>query len=102
MTSGAGPTPHCHVVNGGKLPAESGGATALCSAIEQAIAARSLGTSFSAEVRVLSSSRLAATVTANGKVLPEQSFASMDRDLNAGSFERFAAALAEQVAKATR
>ncbi|HEY6661773.1 MAG TPA: hypothetical protein VIZ66_02515 [Sphingomicrobium sp.] len=102
MTSGAPETPHCRVVDPGKLPAESGGASALCSAIERAITARASGAAFSAEVRVLSSSRLAATVTANGKALPEQNFATMDRDLNRASFERFAAALAEQVAKATR
>ena len=101
MTSGAPETPHCRVVDPGKLPAESGGASALCSAIVRAIAART-SIAFSVEVRALSASRLAATVTANGKALPEQNFATMDRDLNSASFERFAAALAEQVAKATR
>ncbi len=32
--------------------------------------------------------------------MPEQNFASMDRDLTTSSFERFAQALADQVAKA--
>ena len=92
-------SPHCRVIDGGKLPATSGGADALCQAIEQAVSERAPGLAFSAEVRVLSSSRLAATLIANGKALPDQKFASMDRELTKSSFERFARAIAEQVAK---
>jgi hypothetical protein len=94
--------PRCRVVGGDKLPAASGGAAALCAAIEQAVAARAPGVTVSVEVRALSASRLAAALVVNGRALPEQNFASMDRDLDAGSFERFAAALADQVAKAQR
>ena len=89
---------HCQVTDAGKLPAESGGAAALCAAIERAAAAKAPGVAFSADVKVVSSSRLAAIVTRQGRKLPEQSFATMDRDLSASSFERFAAALADQLA----
>jgi hypothetical protein len=86
-------------VGGDKLPADSGGPGALCAAIERAVAERAPGVAFSAEVRVLSQSRLVASLTREGQKLPEQNFASMDRDLSINSFERFAEALAEQVAK---
>lgn len=98
MDTPAAKPQHCQVENGGKLPAASGGAAALCAAIERAVAARAPGAEFSVRVRVLSPSRLTASVTANGRVLPEQSFASMDRDVDSGSFERFADAIAGQVA----
>ena len=52
------------------------------------------------EVRALSASRLSASLTVNGRALPEQNFARMDRELDRPAFERFAEALAEQVAKA--
>ncbi|MEO7366139.1 MAG: hypothetical protein ABIW03_07460 [Sphingomicrobium sp.] len=92
-------SPRCSVVDGGKLPAESGGAPALCAAIERAISQKAPGAHFTAEVRVLSPSRLTAILTRDGHALAEQKFASMDRDLTGHSFERFAQALAEQVAK---
>jgi hypothetical protein len=90
---------HCRVVGGEKLPRGSGGTVALCSAIEQAVSGRAPGKAVTVEVRVLPNSMLAATLTVNGRALPEQKFASMDRDLDSHSFERFANALAEQVAK---
>jgi hypothetical protein len=98
MNSPNSQSPHCRVIDGGKLPAASGGAAALCEAIEQAVSKRAPGTAFSAEVRVLSSSRLAAALIANGRKLPDQKFASMDHELTKGSFERFARTIAEQVA----
>jgi hypothetical protein len=91
---------HCRVVDGGKLPAESGGAAALCAAIERAMSARAPGVAYRAEVRALSASRLSATLTVSGQALPEQNFARMDRDLDRTAFERFAEALADAVAKA--
>ncbi len=97
-TSGQ-PTP-CRIVDGDKLPNGSGGAAALCSAIERAAAAKAPGVAYTVEVKVLSPSRLAATLTSDGRKLPEQNFATMDRELNGVSFERFAAALADRLAKA--
>jgi hypothetical protein len=38
----------------------------------------------------------------NGRKLPEQNFAVMDRDLNPGSIRRFAESLAREVAKAAK
>ena len=99
MASPSGQSTPCRIVDGGKLPEESGGPAALCSAIERAAAARAPGVAYTVEVKVLSSSRLAATLTSAGRTLPEQNFAVMDRELNGGSFERFAAALADQLAK---
>lgn len=102
MDTPAAQSEHCQVVNAGKLPAASGGATALCGAIERAVAKRAPGAEFSVRVRVLSPSRLTASVAAKGRVLPEQSFASMDRDVDGRSFERFADAIAAQVAQSAR
>jgi hypothetical protein len=93
---------HCRVIGGEKLPAASGGAKAICAAIEQAVAARAPNVRFSAEVKVLRPSMLATTVVVNGRSLPEQKFAVMDRDLNGGSIRRFANSIATTVAKAAK
>lgn len=98
MESPSRRVPHCLVVDGDKLPAGSGGAAALCTAIQRAAAATAPGLDFTVEVKVLSSSRLAATLTSHGQRLPEQKFATMDRELTSDSFDRFAAALAAQLA----
>jgi hypothetical protein len=85
----------CRVVDGAKLPGASGGADALCSAIEQVA-----GDAFSVEVRVLSPSSLTALVTtAEGRRLPEQRLDISDRPFTRGSFERFARNLAAEVAR---
>jgi hypothetical protein len=97
------PTPpvDCRVVGGGKLPAETGGADAVCKAISLAAGKVAPGRRFSVEVKVLGRSALAATVTtADGSILPEQKMASSDRSLTRGSIERFARALAGAVAQA--
>lgn len=99
MSSPTSETPHCRVVDAGKLPPNSGGADALCSAVDRALSARAPGVAYTAEIRVLSASRLVASLTANGRGLAEQNFATMDRDLDRYSFERFANVLADLVAK---
>jgi hypothetical protein len=100
MSSPVSPSRRCSVVDAGKLPPDSGGADALCAAVDRAMSVRAPGVTYSAEIRVLSASRLVATLTREGRTMPEQNFASMDRDLTTSSFERFAQALADQVAKA--
>ena len=100
MASPSGQSTPCRIVDGDKLPDGSGGAAALCTEIERAAAAKAPGVAYTVEVKVLSSSRLAAILTADGRRLPEQNFATMDRDLNGGSFERFASALADRLAEA--
>jgi hypothetical protein len=90
----------CRVVNGDKLPAESGGADALCGEIAAATAKTAPDVGYTIEIRVLPRSRLSATVTtADGRTLPEQGMASMDKPLTAGSFRRFAASIASELAK---
>ena len=92
----------CRVLNGEKLPPESGGAAAICAAFEQAIAARAPHARYTAEVRVLSPSALAVNVEVSGRKLEEQHFGVMDRNLNPGSIKRFADGLAEMVATAAQ
>ena len=94
------PGPSCRVIDGNKLPAESGGADALCGEIAAAVAEAAPGVRYSVEIKVLPRSRLSATVTtADGRRLPELGMASMDKPLTAGSFKRFAASIAQELAK---
>jgi hypothetical protein len=94
--------PPCRVVNGEKLPPESGGAEAICAAIEQAVSARAPAVRYSAEVRVISKSALSARIVADGRTLPEQHLSVSDRYLNPLSIKHFAEALAEEVVKASK
>lgn len=92
-------TEPCRVNGAAKLPADSGGADALCAAIEQAVSAASPGARV--EVQVLSPYSLAATIrTADGRVLPEQKMAVSDRKLTKGSIERFARAIGAALVQA--
>jgi hypothetical protein len=92
----------CTVIGSDNLPAGSGGAEALCRAIEVAIASRTSEAGYHVEVKVVSPSRLSATPMVNGRVLPEQKFAVMDRELNPSAFQHFAEALAISVAAADK
>jgi hypothetical protein len=94
-----GPSGRCRIVAGEKLPARLGGGSALCAEVERAIAKVAPNARYSAEVKVISPSRLAAAVIVNGRMLPEQKFAAMDRELDPASIQRFAQALAAEVAK---
>lgn len=94
--------PKCRVIGGEKLPAESGGPAAICSAVEQAIAARAPGVAYQVDIRVLSKSGLSATVVTGGRTLPELQFSVMDRNLGQASVERFAAGVADQLTKAAK
>ena len=91
----------CRVIGGEKLPAESGGADALCQAIAAAAAENAPGVSYSVEVRVLPLSRLSASLTTgDGRRLTDQNFARMDKPLTNSAFRRFAAAIAAELARA--
>jgi hypothetical protein len=92
----------CAVIGAEKLPADVGGANALCAALENAIAAKAPGLRYSAELRVASPSALIANLVVNGRKLPEQRFGVMDRNLNPGSIERFAQSLATLAAEANK
>jgi hypothetical protein len=102
MSSSGAPLGHCRVVAGGKLLAGSGGADALCAEIERAVAAAAPRAHYSAEIRAMPRARLSATLVVDGRTLPEQNFALMDRELGPDSMRRFAAALAAEVAKAAK
>jgi len=94
-------TGSCRVIGSELLPPASGGANALCRAIYSATARQAPGLSYSVEVRVLPRSRLSALVTmGDGRKLPEQNFVRMDQPLSSGAFERFATAIAAELAKA--
>jgi hypothetical protein len=85
----------CSVVAGEKLAPGSGGANGICAEVERAMAAALPGVRYTAEVKVISPSRLTATMVVKGHKLPEQHFATMDRNLTPGAVRRFARALAE-------
>lgn len=93
---------HCRVIAGEKLPASSGGAEAICAAIEAAVAAEAPNARFTAEVKVLKPWMLATSLVVNGKVLPEQKFAVTDRELNRTSIKRFATSIAAKIAEASK
>lgn len=91
----------CSVVGGEKLPANSGGADAICKAIADAAAERAPGVAYDVQVTVTGNSRLKASITtADGQKLPDQNFVRSDRPLTKESFERFANTIAENLAKA--
>lgn len=102
MTAPAADAFRCEVVNGDKLPAASGGAAALCAAIERA-ATSSAGQPFTVEVKVGPRSMLGADVTlADGRKLSSLRMAEMDRPISAATFDRFGAAIAAHVAGVKR
>lgn len=93
----------CRLIGGEKLPRSvSGGGDAICAEIRRAITAKAPHARYRAEVRVLSKFRLDATLVVDGRALPEQNFAIMDSELNAGAVQRFAASLAQAVAEAAK
>lgn len=100
VNSSAPPPGDCRVTGAERLPAESGGADALCSAIRAAASSRAPGVRFTVDVEVRSPSMLVARLRlADGRTLPEQRHAVMDRTLTRGSLQRFADALAAELAK---
>lgn len=102
MNSSSPQLVECRVIGGDKLPADTGGADALCAAITRAAMAETPARKFKVEVRVLGRSSLAATLTTGeGKTLPEQRFSISDSDLTKGSIDRFAKAIVGEVARAT-
>ena len=101
MGHGASQAPRCTVSGAEKLLDGIGGADAICSAIQQADRRSAAGGDYAVEVRVESASRLSARIRLNdGRTLPEQKLVVSDRQLNAGSIERFAASIAETAASA--
>ena len=100
MTAPSSDKARCVVIGGEKLPAETGGADALCDVIRSAVAKEAPNARVTIEVRVLTTASLATKLNVEGKALPEQKFAVMDRQLNRASIERFARSIATKVANA--
>ena len=91
-------SPQCVVSGADRLPAGLSGDD-ICSAIRAAARETAPRADYSVDVRVVSATSLAASIRlGDGKILPEQKMAVSDRQLNAGSIERFAAAIARAVA----
>ena len=90
----------CQVVGGEKLLPQTGGIAGICAAVEKAVAARAPNIAYSAKITIVSASRMTASLVVNGKELPEQRFAVMDRKLNASAIQHFAQGLAGEIAKA--
>lgn len=97
--TGAGQSASCQVIDGRKLPADSGGEKALCDAVSAAIQTHAPGQGYSVEIRVLGPSRLAASVVKDGKVVAEPKMASSDKDLSGRSFRRFADAIVAELSR---
>ena len=94
-------TNKCQVVGGDKLPAATGGPKLICEAIDSAARDLAPRKRFAVQVRVQSPSLMSAVVTlTDGRKLPEQNIAVSDSTLNRRSIERFAEAIARQVAGA--
>ena len=101
MTGAESANARCTVVNGDKLPAPSGGATALCRAVERGAVTRGLKYDFKVKVSVGKRSMLMADVVlADGRRLPTLHFAEMDRAISRDSLNRLGVAIAEHVAAA--
>jgi hypothetical protein len=102
MTTSAQAGARCHV-EGEKLPAASGGARALCDAIERAAAARGLQQRFTVQVRVKPRAMLSAEVKLpDGRTLPALHMAEMDRPVTRDTLERFGLAIADHIAGGAR
>lgn len=74
----------------------------ICAEIERAIASEAPAVHYSAEITVLSPSRLTAKLVVEGRVLPLQNFAVMDQNLSESTIKRFASSVAAIVAKAAK
>lgn len=89
----------CRVTGAENLPKVAGGADAVCAAVERAVAAQAPNLRYSAEIRVLSRTALAAQLEVNGRKLPELRFSITDRDLNRLAIGRFANSVAAALAR---
>ena len=91
----------CTVVAGEKYLGP-GVRTTLCREIERAVGYAAPGARYSADISAQSPTRLSAALTVNGHKLPEHKFAVMDAGLSEEAIQRFARALAADIAKAAK
>lgn len=98
MTTAPDPDIRCNVVGADKLPAEVGGADAVCAAIRSALQGNSVAQGASVAVTIRSPYGAAAAVTtAAGRVMPEVNVAISDRSLNPRSIAMLAEGVARQL-----
>ncbi len=90
----------CVVVNGEKLPPETGGPAELCAAIKAALDAQGGDRAVQVEIRVKSNSWIVAHIERDGMALSDQNLAIADGKLKKSSIERFARAIAQAVSTA--
>jgi hypothetical protein len=92
----------CTVVGAEKLPAEVGGADAVCRSVREAVSAaggRAAASELSITVQIASAYSAAAIVTtADGRKLAEQQVAISDRKLNQNALAMLAKGVAAQLA----
>jgi hypothetical protein len=90
-------TASCTVTGPAKFAQGAGGTDALCRAVAAALAKEAPG-AHRVEVRLLSASRMAASVRlADGRTLPELHFGVSDATIGAGAVGRFAQDIANQI-----
>ncbi|MDQ3246908.1 MAG: hypothetical protein M3Q52_08485 [Pseudomonadota bacterium] len=103
MTTSPGPDVRCSVVGAEKLPAEVGGADAVCAAVRGALQGSTLAKGATVTVKIRSSYSAAASMTtAAGRELPEVNVAISDRALNQRSIAMLAEGIARQVNSSAR
>lgn len=97
MNKPVDPVATCTVSGGEKLPAESGGADALCGEIRRIVETAHAGVQVA--VRVKRFGLEADVRLRDGRVLPAIGFAMSDARLNRASFTTFARSIADAVEK---
>jgi hypothetical protein len=102
MTHAPRANTHCRVVAGEKYLKAPINSAMICGDIARALAAQVPSARVEATVRVISPSRLAASLVVNGRALPEHKFAIMDSDLSPEAVQRFARSLAIAAADAAK
>jgi hypothetical protein len=88
------------VIGAEKLPEAAGGADAICAAVQHAAAAQAPNIRYTAEIRVLSRTALAANLEANGRKLQELRFSVSDRELSPMVIGHFADSVAAALVEA--
>ena len=94
MNTPSASDPVCKVIGADKLPAQTGGASALCGAIEKALAETKVTGPISIEITIRSPRVLAAAVKRGDVALPEMTMDVFDTAINQDIIDRFARSVA--------
>lgn len=102
MTTSPGQEIRCSVLGAENLPAETGGADAVCAAIRSALQGSKPASGSSVTVTVRSPYSAAASISlSDGRVLTDVNVASSDRSMNQRSIAMLAEGVARQVDSAS-